>query len=197
VPILVPRCEDCGRLAAHTRLECGYCGGRLVDGDEGAPRNDEGAEADGESDRLSRRAMLGYGVGSALAMLGAFAAGWGILIYERTTPAEDVVRDYVAALDRSHFVTASELFHENAPDSPPTAAENPDLEGVDMTVEETEVIDRAEDVSLEGVQELALVRTRITIQGPFREQTVEPRITVARNEDGEWRIWRDRATDEE
>ncbi|MEF8813392.1 MAG: hypothetical protein V5A55_06190 [Halovenus sp.] len=190
----MPRCEDCGRLAAHTRIECGHCGGHLVDGDGGGP--EAGDEAEDRAGKLSRRAMLGYGVGSTLVTLGAFAAGWRTFLYEHTTPAEDVVREYVDALDRAHFVTAGELFHENAPDPPPTAAENPDLESVDLTVEETEVLDRAEDVSIAGVEELALVRTRITIESPFGgEQTVEPRITAARNEDGEWRIWRDRTTD--
>lgn len=192
----MPRCEDCGRLAAHTRLECGYCGGQLVDGDAGSPGDESGDG--GESDQPSRRAMLGYGVGSTLVTLGAFGAGWRVVLYESTTPAEDVVRDYVDALDRAHFVTASELFHEDAPDSPPTAAENPDLDSVDLSVEDTEVIDRAEDVSIAGVEELALIRTRITIGSPFGgEQTVEPRITVARNTDGEWRIWRDRVTEDE
>ncbi len=187
------RCEDCGRLAAHTRVECGYCGGRLVDGNDSGPAT--GAEVGGGSGQLSRRAMLGYGAGSTLVTLGAFAAGWRVFLYEETTPAEDVVREYVDALDRAHFVTAGELFHENAPNSPPTAGENPDLESVDLTVEETEVLDRAEDVSTAGVAEFALVRTRITIESPFDgEQTVEPRITAALNEDGEWRIWRDRAT---
>lgn len=188
------RCEECDRLVAHTCFECPHCGGRLVDGT--ASTSTDGGD-DGETQqRLSRRAMLGYSGGSLLVTLSAAAAGWGFFIYERTGPAEDVVREYVEALDRAHFVTAAELFHENAPDDPPTPAENPDLDSVDITVEETEILDRAEDVSLEGVRELALVGTQVAIESAFNQQTVEPSITTAKNTDGDWRIWEDQITDD-
>jgi len=140
---------------------------------------------------ISRRGMLTYGVGSALATWLVIGAGWLAFFYERTGPEEDVVREYVAAVDRSHFYTAQELFHENAPDQAWRPQEIPDVERVDLIVEETEVVDRETEPETEGVEEVALVHADVTIDDGSRSELLELAFVVAKNEDGEWKLWQD------
>lgn len=145
-----------------------------------------------ESSGVSRRGLLTYGGGSALATWAGVGLGWWMFLREPTGPEEDVVREYVDALDRSHFYTAQSLFHENAPGRAWSPAEIPDVDRVALTVERTEVVDRVENPNIEGVAELALVHVDITIDDGVRTDLLELAFVVALNEDGEWKLWRDR-----
>lgn len=144
------------------------------------------------SSGATRREMLTYGGGSALLTLGAIGAGWFTFFYEQRSPEEELVREYVDALDRSHFYTASQLFHEDAPGEAWTANEIPDVDQVDMSVDGTEVVDREDEVDITTVQELALVIAEIAIDGGMESQTMEVGFVLAKNQDGEWKLWEDR-----
>ncbi len=176
--------------------QCPHCGGGVsgADGTERCPHCETAMAEDVEDEPVgvTRRGLLTYGGGSALATWGGVAAGWYVLIHEPTGPEEDVVREYVDALDRSHFHTADELFHENAPGEAWGPAEIPDVDRVDLTVERTEVVDRVEEPDIEGVEELALVHVDITIDDGLQSELLELAFVVALNEDGEWKIWEDR-----
>lgn len=179
---------------------CPTCGAD-IDGDHhescrGPPDSDartDGGTDDtaGDGDGLSRRAMLGYTAGSAAATLGAIGAGWLAFVYERTGPEEDVVREYVTALSRQKFNTATLLYHEDAPGTPPSPAENPGLQDTDITVEEAEVTARNEDIGLESVAELAFVDVTLVFDSAWETKEVETGFVVARRPDDEWRLWRD------
>jgi hypothetical protein len=158
-----------------------------VDNDKSDTEDDIPADPPG----VSRRGMLTYSGGSALLTFGGLGAGWFAFIREPTGPEEDVVREYVAALDRSHFYTAQSLFHENAPDDAWSATELPTMDRAELTVERTEVVDRQSDVDISGVQELALVHIDITYRDSQRTELLELAFIVAKNENGEWRMWRD------
>jgi hypothetical protein len=147
---------------------------------------------DSDATGATRREVLAYGGGSALLTWGAMGAGWFAFIYEPTSAEEDVVREYVDALDRAHFHTASQLFHEDAPGEAWSATEIPDVGQVDLNVKKTEIVDRQEDVDIATVQELALVVATISIEGAFESQTKEVGFVVAKNMDGEWELWEDR-----
>ncbi|PSP27444.1 hypothetical protein BRC65_05630 [Halobacteriales archaeon QH_2_65_14] len=190
-------CSHCGGRVLTAMEACPHCGQSLADvGTDAGSGDDEESAGDGEKSleyrNVSRREMLAYGGGSAVATWAAAGAGWFAFIYEQTGPEEDVVREYVSALDRSHFYTASQLFHENAPGEAWTAEELPDVDQVDLSVEEAEVTDREEDVDIDGVQELALVVAEISMETSLESQTMEVAFVVALNEDGEWKLWRDR-----
>lgn len=177
------RCPTCGADADGDH--CESCGESLHDPDDG-----EGTDCDGASG-LSRRAMLGYTGGSMAATFGVVGAGWLTFVYERTGPEEDVVREYVTALDRQHFNTAALLYHEDAPGTPPSPAENPRLQDTDISVEETAVTARNEDVELDSVAQLAFVDATLVFDSPWETQQVETGFVVARRPEGEWRLWRD------
>jgi hypothetical protein len=194
--------------------QCPHCGTQLseetvdVSGDGEEPSDDsvcpecgtalepnretEGDAWDSDGPGATRREMLAYGGGSALLTWGAIGAGWYAFIYEQTGPEEDVVREYVDALDRAHFYTASQLFHEDAPGEAWSPNEIPDVGQVDLSVEKTEVVDRQEEVDIGTVQELALVIATITIDGRVESQTMDVGFVVAKNQDGEWKLWQDR-----
>lgn len=69
----------------------------------------ENGETTAEPPGVTRRGMLTYSGGSALLTFGGIGAGWFAFVREPTGPEEEVVREYVAAVDRSHFYTAQEL----------------------------------------------------------------------------------------
>lgn len=141
---------------------------------------------------VSRRGLLTWGSGSALATFTGAGLGWFVFVHEPTGPEEDVVREYVDALDRSHFYTAQTLFHEDAPGEAWRPEELPDVDRIELTVEETEVVDRVEDPEIDGVEELALVHVDISIDDGVRSDLLQLAFVVALNEDGEWKLWRDR-----
>lgn len=140
---------------------------------------------------VSRRGMLTYGGGAALVTWLGIGAGWYVFIREPTGPEEDVVREYVDAIDRSHFYTAQELFHENAPDEAWRPEEIPDVDRVDVAVEDTEVVDRETEPETAGVEEVALVHADVSIDDGTRSELLELAFIVVRNEEGEWKMWRD------
>ena len=141
---------------------------------------------------VTRRGLLVYSGGSALATFGGAGSGWFVFIREPTGPEEDVVREYVDALDRAHFHTAQELFHENAPGEAWSPSEIPDIGQVSLTVEETAVVDRETDIEIDGVEELALVHVDIELDDGSQVELLELAFVVARDEDGEWLLWQDR-----
>jgi hypothetical protein len=141
---------------------------------------------------VSRRGMLLYGGGSALVTLGGAGAGWFAFIRASRGPEEEVVREYVDAIDRGYFYTAQELFHENAPTDAWGQDELPGVDRISLSVERTAVADREEDPGLEGVEELALVHVDITMEGGVNSELLELAFVVAQNEAGEWKLWRDR-----
>jgi len=157
-----------------------------TDGKGDKPEDDEFTDKS-----VSRRGMLAYGGGSALLTWGAAGAGWFTFIYEPAGPEEELVREYVGALDRSNFYTVAGLFHEDAPVSPPTVRDFPDIQEVDTSIDSTEVVERNEDVALETVQEMALVRAEMTVDSPTESTTITHGFVVAQNTDGDWKMWRE------
>jgi len=151
-------------------------------------------ETSGEDDAggVSRRDALVYGGGTYVCGGLLLGGVWYGFFRESFEPEEEVVREYVDALDRAHFYTVQELFHEDAPDSPPTAADVPDVAQVDLSAEETEIVDRDTDPDLASVEAFALVRTVISLESPMDSDTLEVGIVVAQNEAGEWKIWSDK-----
>lgn len=175
------RCPDCG--TAVDGDACPDCGADLR-----APTSETEFEG---GDHLSRRAMLTYTGGSAAATLGLIGAGWFTFFYERTGPEEDVVREYVTALDRAHFNRAALLYHEDAPGEAPTPADQPGLRDIDISVEETAVTARESDVSLDAVEELAFVDATVVFESASGTERVETGFVVAHHSNGEWFLWRD------
>ena len=144
-----------------------------------------------ESDHVSRRAMLGYTGGSALATLGLASGIWYVFFRPTYGPEEEVVREYFSAIDRDHYNTARLLFHEDSPDSPWAADRIRQVTQMDISVEDTEVRDRWEDADRDSVEEYALVVADVEIDSGVQSETFAIGILVAKNSDGEWRIWRD------
>ena len=149
-------------------------------------------QAAGGGSAVSRRGFLVYSGGSALATWAAVGAGWFAFIREPTGPEEDVVREYVDALDRSHYNTAASLFHEDAPGEAWSPQELPTPNHVEITVEETDVVDRETETDTTGVEELALVHADVRIDDGNRSEVLALAFVVAKNEEGEWLLWEDR-----
>jgi len=213
-------CRGCGRPAKPTERGCPHCGNSLAaDGstvltDGGEPVSgggDAGGESDSgtddepeqapdtkwaESQGFSRRAMLGYGGGSALVTMTGVGSVWYAFFYPRLSPEEKVVREYFRAIDRNNYNTAERLFHEDSPDSSWASDEVPNLLRVSVSVEDTEIRERWEDAERETVQEYALVAADVTIDNGQQAETFLIGIMVAQNTDGEWRIWRDESAEE-
>jgi len=144
-----------------------------------------------DPDGVSRRDVLVYGGGSYL--FGGLVLGgvwWGVF-RDRAGPAEEVVREYVEALDRSQFFTAAGLFHEDAPDPPPSPSDLPDIGRLDLAVESTEVLDRDADPEVSSVREFALVRTEVSVESAMESDTLGLDVVVAKNGAGDWKIWSD------
>lgn len=173
-------CPECGQTVEGEQ-RCPACGTTL------AAAEDETVEPG-----VTRRGLLTYSGGSALLTLGGIGAGWFAFLRERTTPEEEVVREYVDALDRAQFYTAETLFHEDAPVEAWGPAEIPDVGRISLTVEDTEVADREEVPDMASVEELALVQVDITMDDGVESTLLELAFVVALNEDGEWKMWRDR-----
>lgn len=217
-------CQHCGRSVKPTEQSCPYCGNSpAADGDQpvifadgGDPVSSDG-DADSETDAapdaeseqaaekgasenenkaFSRRAMLGYGGGSALLTLTGAGGIWYAFFYPRLSPEEKVVREYFRAIDRNNYNTAERLFHENSPDSSWASDEVPNLLRVSVSVEDTEIRERWEDAERETVQEYALVAADVTIDNGQQAETFLIGIMIAQNTDGEWRIWRDESAEE-
>lgn len=140
---------------------------------------------------VTRRDFLMYGGGATVLAWAGIGAGWFTFVYERTGPEEDVVREYVDAVDRSQFYTVNQLFHEDAPHEPPTPADIPDVDGIDIEVEKTEVIDREADPETASIEELALVRAELRLRSPQESQRLTADFWVARDTTGEWKLWAD------
>lgn len=198
-------CPHCGREHPASAAVCPHCEQSLAAGEKPAddgPREPTpdvaatGEESEPASETVttgvSRRGMLAYGGGTALATWGGIGAGWFAFVYERTSPEEDVVREYVDAVDRSKFYTAQQLFHEDAPGEAWSATEIPDVDRLSLTIENTEVVDRQSEVDHENVRELALVVAEITIESSQQSETIEVGFVVAQNDGGEWKLWEDR-----
>jgi len=151
-----------------------------TDGKGDKPEDDEFTDKS-----VSRRGMLAYGGGSALLTWGAAGAGWFTFIYEPAGPEEELVREYVGALDRSNFYTVAGLFHEDAPVSPPTVRDFPDIQEVDMSIDSTEVVERNEDVALETVQEMA---RQGRDDGRFPNGEYDNHTRICRGTEHRWRL---------
>jgi hypothetical protein len=215
-------CQHCGRLVKPPDEGCPHCG-NAPDGDrpsvfaDGGEPASEDSDTDGETDAapdtesagaaeedpaggenpaFSRRAMLGYGGGSALLTLTGAGGVWYAFFYPRLSPEEKVVREYFNAVDRNNYNTAERLFHEDSPDSSWASDEVPNLLRVSVSVEDTEIRERWGDAERETVQEYALVAADVTIDNGEQAETFVIGIMVAQNTDGEWRIWRDEPAEE-
>jgi hypothetical protein len=62
---------------------------------------------------------------------------------------------------------------------------------MDISVEDTEIADRWENAERESVEEWALVVADVEMDSGFESETFAIGILVAKNTEGEWRIWRD------
>lgn len=195
-------CPECGRQRESESNRCEHCGtGLATDGGatDGAGtgggeklEDDETNRKSPEGDRLSRRAMLGYTGAGAGVTFGGIGAGWFVFIREPMGPEEAVVEEYVNALDRAHFNTARDLYHRDSPGKRPTR-ENFRLMGDrEIGVENTEITTRQEESDIETVDELALVETTVSADSPWgEEESFVTDFIVARNPEGDWKIWRD------
>jgi len=188
-------CRDCGAPKTTGVEACRRCGARRAVADGGTPSGEagDGSARDEyvEHDTISRRAILGYTGGSALATLGVAGAGWFAFIYESLEPEEKLVREYFDAIDRDHYNTAALLFHEDSPDEPWAADRVTEVTQMDISVEDTEIADRWENAERESVEEWALVVADVEMDSGFESETFAIGILVAKNTEGEWRIWRD------
>lgn len=191
------RCPDCGAPETTGEEGCHRCGRERAVADGGTPPagRDDGPEPV-EHDTVSRRAMLGYTGGSALATLGLAGAGWYVFFRPTYGPEEEVVREYFAAIDRDHYNTAALLFHEDSPDSPWAADRVTEVSQMDISVEDTEVRERWENAERESVEEYALVVADVEMDSGVESETFAIGVLVAKNTDGEWRIWRDEEQDD-
>lgn len=140
---------------------------------------------------LSRREMLTYGGGSAALTGAGIGAGWFAFVHESRPPEEELVRDYVDAIDRDKYNTATGMFHEASPHTPWPTREPTELAQMDLSVEGTDVGNRQQATDTGSVREFALVVTEVNFDSGVESETFTVRVVVAKNEDDEWRIWRD------
>ncbi|MFC7071572.1 hypothetical protein ACFQJ7_16815 [Halovenus rubra] len=173
-------CPECGQTLDDETV-CQACGTELAGDTERTVKSG-----------VNRRDFLAYSGGSALATGAGISAGWYAFVYKERGPEEEVVREYVDALDRSHFYTAGTLFHEDAPGEPWGANEIPGINRVTLSVEKTKVTDRETEPEVASVTEFALVRAKIRMDDGVESKLLDVGIVVAQNNDGEWKIWRDR-----
>jgi hypothetical protein len=195
-------CPDCNASGITGEEGCPRCsaGRALSDGGQPPAETDDSTvpadEAESvEHDTISRRAMLGYGGGSALLTFAVAGAGWYAFIYEPRTAEEELVREYFSAIDRDHYNTAALLFHEDSPDSPWAADRGAEGSQREISVDDTEVVERWENAEHEAVEEYALVVADVEMDSGFESETFAIGVLVAKNTDDEWRIWRDEEDD--
>lgn len=98
---------------------------------------------------------------------------------ERDDP-DTVVRDFVEAMDKGDVDAANELVHEDSPEGEVTEESVAFSDTVDMSVEETEVLEKNDDT--------AKVRVVVTVSDGSDSQQQESTFEL-RTQDGEWKIW--------
>jgi len=135
--------------------------------------------------------MLGYTGGAALSTWALAGAGWYVFIHESLEPEEELVREYFDAIDRDHYNTAALMFHEESPDSPWAADRVAEVSRMEISVEDTEIAERWENADRASIQEWALVVADVEMDSGAESETFAIGILVAKNSEGEWRIWRD------
>lgn len=181
----------------------GYQQGQQPQGQQGydqrgqQPRGNQPAGAPrGQNDGgLTRRQML-IGGGGAAALLGG---GWFFFLRDDSSGPAGTVESYYSAIDDGDFERAAELTH---PDSPERGGATTQeivqafeqfFSEVSIDVESAEVVD--EDIPYEAgnyddVQEFETVEVEATTSFNNQEQTTGTEIViVAKDSDGEWKIW--------
>lgn len=100
---------------------------------------------------------------------------------------EAVVREFVAAMDEGDRKTANDLIHGDSPEGEVSEAEAERTAELEVTLEETELLEENDDT--------ARVRVELTLSDGTNTQTREL-IYELRTEDGDWKVWEERSADD-
>jgi hypothetical protein len=125
-----------------------------------------------------------------VALLGG---GWFFFLRgdgDSTSSPESVVEAFYGALDDGDIERANSLIHEDSPEGELTA--NTFNQDASFTVESVEVPDEDSGYNAaeyDSVQEFRPVRIELTVSANGEERTSTVNGTVAKNADGEWKIW--------
>lgn len=149
-------------------------------------RGQPGGYPPGEDDGFTRRQLLIGGAGA----LAAAGGGWYFFLRDSGGPGA-VVEDYVSAINSGDVNEAESLIHEDAPMSGPDGPS----EDVDVSVQSTRTVDAnvPDAAAYDTVQEFQAVEVEISFSGEVAGQEVGETDTqvviVAKNTDGEWKLW--------
>lgn len=139
------------------------------------------------NDGFSRRQLL-LGGGGAVALLGG---GWFFFLRENDGDGpKAVVEEFYAALDDGDIERANSLIHADSPEGELTA--NSFNQNADFTVESVTIPDEESQYSAneyDSVQEFRPVEIELTVSANGNEQTNTVNGVVAKNANGEWKIW--------
>jgi flagellin FlaB len=138
-----------------------------------------------------------------VAVIGLAAGGW-VLLGDGSAPLvgggednrespESVMQAYVDALNAADVAAMADLLHEESPLDEPEEGDLSGVEDLEFTLENATVVD--EEVSevasnYDSVQEFEMIEYTIAVEG---EGKTERAFVVAKNQDGEWKLW-DEAT---
>jgi ketosteroid isomerase-like protein len=105
-----------------------------------------------------------------------------------------VIEDFVSAINDGDGEAARDLYHEDSPGQPPQNIEQ--SEQLDFTLDSAETVDEDPGYSADeydNVDEFQVVEATISISGEMMGEEVDEsetsNIVVAKNSDGEWKIW--------
>jgi len=155
---------------------------------QGGPGNQPRGPPQQGNDGFSRRQLLAGG-GGAVAILGG---GWFFFLRDdgATDSPEAVVEAFYSALDDGDIERANSLIHAESPQGELT--ESNFNQNASFTVESVEVPDEDSGYTAseyDSVQEFRPVRIELTVSANGDESTRTVNGTVAKNADGEWKIW--------
>jgi ketosteroid isomerase-like protein len=133
-----------------------------------------------------REYLAGVATASTIAVAGCGGSG--------SSGPTGVVEDFADAINSGDGEQARSLYHEDSPGTPPQNIGQ--FEEVSFSVDSTKTVDTDSGYSADDydtVEEFQVVEAEISITGEVAGQEVDQsetsRIVVAKNSDGEWKIW--------
>jgi len=168
-------------------------------GNQQPPRRQQSQRGPGGgSDGFSRRQMLIGGGGAAVAAVG----GWFVFLRDSGGGPEGVVKSYYSAGSNGNFEQAASLVHEDSPSRDSlTNFEGTNPNEIDISVDSVESLNESEAgfsynaTNYVTVQEFEILDVTTTISnsgtttGQQGSETTTLTWVVAKNTDGEWKLW--------
>jgi hypothetical protein len=130
-------------------------------------------------------------------LLAVVGGGWFVFLRDSTGGPEGAVKGYVSAVDSGNFEEAQSYVHEDSPSGGGLTNDLPeDADAVDISVSNVQTVDEEPGYNAsqyESVQEFETVQATIEISGTILGQEIDESETttgaVAKNADGEWKLW--------